>query len=275
MTSRRLTLAVLIVLTLCSQVLPALSVDALLLGFSQAWTGNGYAPTPADPGGPYDFDVTGSEAMPIDPFVGFGARLSLMETESGALTLSPALQAGRRYYLLYASGRVVPSQIETAAGAEGDTPGIGSARVVSLRIPLPIGYELRVARAHTFSIAFSPTIVIRVPGGDVALKDEDGDLSGMWDYFYGRMRFLMPELVAAYRFTLSEYLETTLFATYGVSVLDLADPDLPWYDQMRVAAGIELGLRFPLTGLAREREDRLPEGVEPFPQATEAVRKIR
>lgn len=267
MTLRRLALTVLLVSMLGPRAVPALSVDALLIGLSQAWTGNGYVPTPDDPGGPYDFPVTGSEAMPIDPFLGFGTRLVLLETTAitGALTLSPQLQVGWRYYLLYASGRVVPSQIEAAAGAEGEVPGVGSARVVSVRLPLPIGYELRIADAHALSIAVSPTFVFRIPAGDVAPRDEAPDLSGMWGFFYDRMRFLMPELVLSYRFAMSEYLEAALFATYGVSPLDLTDTRLPWYDQMRIAAGVELGLRPPLAGLARRRESRLPEGVEPFP----------
>lgn len=266
MTLRRLALSLLLAI-LALRAVPALSVDAVLLGFSQAWTGNGYVPTPDDPDGPYNFAVTGSEPMPIDPFLGFGARLVLLETTAvaGALTWSPTLQVGWRYYLLFASGRVVPSQIEAAAGAEGDVPGIGSSRVVSVRLPLPIGYELRIGGAHALSIALSPTFVFRIPAGDVAPRDEDQDLSDMWGFFYDRMRFLMPELVLSYRFALSEYLEAALFATYGVSPLDLTDTTLPWYDQMRIAAGIELGLRPPFAGLARRREDRLPEGVEPFP----------
>ncbi len=264
---RRLALAILLALVLALRVVPALSVDAVLLGFSQAWTGNGYVPTPDDPDGPYNFAVTGSEAMPIDPFLGFGTRIVLLETTavSGALTWSPTVQVGWRYYLLYASGHVVPSQIEAAAGAEGDVPGIASARVVSVRLPLPIGYEVRMADAHAFSVALSPTFVFRIPAGDVAGGDEDPDLSNMWSFFYDRTRFLMPELVLSYRFAMSEYLEASLFATYGVSPLDLTDTRLPWYDQMRIAAGIELGLRPPFAGLARPREPRLPEGVEPFP----------
>ena len=245
-----------------------LGFEALTLGFSQAWTGNGYVPTPDEPGGPYDFDVTGSEPTPIDPFVSFGARFVLIERFLGpsALSSSPAIQIGWRYYVLFDSGRVAPAQIETATGAEGTTLGLGSSRVLTVRIPVPIAYEVRFAGGSAAYMSISPTATFRLPAGDVVTRDEDTNLAGMYGFFYSRMRFLMPEFSLGYRFAMSESLEATIHATYGVSVLDVIDETLPWYDQTRLAVGIDLGLRPPVSGLGRRRERVLPAGIDPFPE---------
>jgi hypothetical protein len=79
----------------------------------------------------------------------------------------------------------------------------------------------------------------------------------MYAFFYGRNRFLMPEVQLGYRFPLSEYLETTIYAEYGVSILDLFDTTLPWYDQTRVEVGIRFDLIPPFSGLARDRDPGL------------------
>lgn len=249
---------------------PAVGFEAVTLGFSQAWSGNGYVPTPDDPGGPYDFDVTGSDPSPIDGFLGIGTRIVLIDglLLSGAtMGFSPALEIGSRRYVLFESGRVAPAQIETATGAEGNTLGRGSARVVTFRIPLPLSYEFRFAEGrHAVGMSISPTFVLRVRAGAVELRDADTDLSGMYDFFYSNARFIMPELSLGYRYTVSDALDVALHATYGLSIADVMDTSLPWYDQMRIGVGATLGLRLPFGSLAREREGDLPEGVEPFPE---------
>ncbi len=220
---------------------PAVEVEAVTIGMSHAWTGNGYVPTPGDPGGRYDFPVTGSEAAPLDTFAGMGLRVRLTggPRSVAVLTVAPSIQIGRRPYLVFASGRVVPTQIESAAGEEDGVPGIGSGQVTTLRLPVPLGFELRFAGRHAILIAVSPTVVVRIV---------PRDLPDMHAFFYDEMRFLMPEAAAGYRVSLGERLEATLYATYGVSVGDLPDETLPVYDQMRVAAGIDVGIR-PRSGI--------------------------
>ena len=248
------------------------AVEAVTIGVVNAWTGNAYVPRPGEPGSPYDFDVTGSEAVPVDAFGSVGLRWRFGSQPAGlfAVTFSPALQFSTRYYLLYASGRVVPSQIEAAAGAEGDVPGIGSARVATFRIPVPLGAEVRFAGGHALVLQFSPTLVLRVLAGDVTLADEGGDVSGMYRFFYDRLRFLMPEATVGYRFSLSDSVETALHAGIGVSIQDLVDTSLPWYDQTRIAVGIDFAVRPPFDGLMRGRARELPAGVEPFPEDPDA-----
>ena len=116
-------------------------IDAITLGVNASWTGNGYKPNPADPGGVYDFTVTGSEAFPIDAFVSGGIRLTLRAPDDGvggALTITPQAELGMRRYLLFENGRVVPTQRETALGLDEEgNPGLGSARVLTLR---PVSY---------------------------------------------------------------------------------------------------------------------------------------
>ena len=269
--ARRVAVSLLLFLTIATAA-SGLGFEAFTIGFAEAWTGNGYVP---NPGGEYDFDVTGSEPMPIDPFARAGVRLGLMDgfiASSAVLALSPTLELGWRRYVLFDSGRVAPAQIETATGVEGDVLGIGSARVLTLRLQLPIAYDLRFANGNALFMTLSPTGVFRIPVGQVELRDEDATLTGMYSFFYGSMRYLMPELSLGYRFGMSEYLETTIHVTYGVSVLDLMDTTLPWYDQNRLAIGIDLGLIPPFGGLGRDREaeQELPEGVEPFPEDDEA-----
>jgi hypothetical protein len=244
-----------------------LGFEAVTLGFAEAWTGNGYVPTPDDPGGTYDFEVTGSEPMPIDPFVSVGVRFGLLAGfESGAVMgFSPALQLGWRRYLLLQSGRVVPAQIEAAAGAEGNTPGVGSADVLTVRLPLPLAFELRFG-GNAVWMSISPTLQARLPVWGYELSSPDADLSGMFSFFYDDYRFVTPEAALGYRFRVSDHFEATIHATYGLSVMDVLDTSLPWYDQMRIAVGVDLGFIPPFGDLTREREGELPPGVEPFPE---------
>ncbi len=268
MIPRRLFAALLLLLVPLSAF--ALGFEALTFGFSEAWTGNAYVPNPNDPGGTYDFDVTGSEPMPIDAFGTAGVRFGLLDgflAQNAVLSLSPSLAVGARRYVLFESGIVAPAQIETAAGAEGNTKGRGSARVVTLRLAVPIAYEHRFSGGDTVYMSISPTGVARIVAGATATRDEDTDLSGMYTFFYDRLRYLMPELSLGYRFAMSDSLEATIHATAGVSVLDLfANAAMPWYDQTRIAVGIDLGLRPPFGGIARPRERELPAGIEPFPE---------
>jgi hypothetical protein len=250
-------------LLLCSltAIAPALGFEGFSVGFTEAWTGNGYV-TP-------EFEVTGSEETPIDPFVRLGVRFGLLDgfiAENAVLSIMPALELGVRPYLLYASGIVVPTQIETGTGAEGNTLGQGSARVLTIRVPIPVAYELRFARGGAFFFTLSPTLVARVRVGQI--WPGDADLSGMYTYFYERMRFLMPEVELGYRFRVSDWLESTIRATYGVSTLDLFDDTLPWYDKTRVGLGVSVGFTPPFEGLFRDREEtqRLPRGVDPDPE---------
>lgn len=245
-------IAALFLVTLPLTGAAALAFEAATLGYGQAWTGNAYVPP--------QFEVTGSEAMPIDGFARMGARLSLVEgfiVERAVLSVHPALGIGLRYYLLYASGRVVPTQIETATGWDGEL-GLGAARFLTLRLQLPLAFEYRLAGGAALLLGVSPTTVFRIRAGHVEKQSEDTDLSGFGTYFYGSLRFLMPELTLAARFGVSDYLDSTVHATWGVSILDLTDPVLPSWHEMRVEIGMTIGLKPTIEGLFRSRRERQP-----------------
>ena len=251
----------------------ALGFEAVTLGFSQAWTGSDYVTTSDGR------QVTGSESFPIDPFLSVGARFGLLDgfgSSAMVLAVNPELQAGARYYVLYESGRVAPASIETGTGGEGNTLGRGSALIYTLRLALPVAYDIRFGGNAIF-MSISPTFIFRIPGGDEALREDEPTLFPMYRSFYEFGRFVMPEVALGFRFALSDYLDATIRATYGLSIGDTViaassnDPTLPWYEEMRVGLGVDIGFRPPFGGLFREREDPLPEGVEPFPEGGEVA----
>ncbi len=237
-------------LTIASAAWAETGFQSATLLFSETWTGNAYHLT---------YDVTGSEGVPIDTSVGGGARFNLVDPflfESGALTVDPRLVVGARYYLLYQSGWVVPTQRETSLGGDENlAEGFGSARVLTFSVVAPVGLEIGLGERAAFTVGFSPTLVFRIRAGDADYLNDISDLNGMYPFFYDRLRWLRPELHLAGRFDLSEYLAFALRATSSISILDLADATLPWWDQFQIAATFELSVTPPLSGLFRHPDD--------------------
>jgi hypothetical protein len=242
--------------------LPAIEIESYVVGFGQAWTGNAHLPENG-------FDVTGSEAMPIDGFFSFGVRLLLIEdgfiSPEGILSMSPRAELGYRRYALFESGRVSPAPVETGVVVEDGVIGPGSADVLTVRLPVSFAYELRFQNQAAFYTTASPTIVLRFPVANMSIRDSETDLLGMYGYFLGGLRFLMPELGLGYRFRMSDFLEVDLALEYGFSLVDLFDSTYSIYDQMRVGISARLGFIPPFGGLFRDREleQELPPGVEP------------
>ncbi|MBU8914022.1 MAG: hypothetical protein KOO61_08375 [Spirochaetales bacterium] len=237
-------------LTITSAVGAEPGFQSITLLFSETWTGNAYHL--------YN-EATGSEGVPIDPTAGGGARFNLVDPflfESGALTVDPRLVVGARRYLLYPSGWVVPTQLETSlGGTENLEPGLGSARVLALTIAAPVGLEIGLGESAALTVGLSPTVVFRIRAGDADYLNDISDLNAMYPFFYGRLRWLRPELHLAGRFDLSEYLSFAIRATSSISILDLADATLPWWDQLQVAGTFELSATPPLSGLFRNPDD--------------------
>ena len=246
------------------RVASALGLEAIESGISQAWTGNAYVTGRAGVEG----TITGSEEMPIDGFWAVGARIALLDellAANAVLTFTPGLEFGLRNYVLFESGRVVPTQVETATGAEDNQLGRGSARILTIRLPLAVAYELRFGGGHAFLMALSPTGVFRIPAGHVVRRDDDDDLSDLYGHFYSGVRFLMPELSLGYRFPVSDSFDVTIRLDYGASITDVFDPALEVWNGMRAALGVRLGFRLPFVGLLRERESvlRVPDERAP------------
>jgi hypothetical protein len=218
----------------------------------ETWTGNAYRQ-------PY-IDVTGSEATPVDLSVGAGVRMTLVRFGPFALTLEPRVLAAARRYLLYPNGWVVPTQIETATGATEDPneAGIGSARVLSLGLALPVGLEVGLGERVGLGLSISPTTVYRIRAGQVAVQTDASELNPMYTFFYGNLRWLRPELQLALRVDVSEALGFTVRAASSVSIMDLATPTfpalLPWWDQFQAGGSVELNLKPPFGALFRDRD---------------------
>lgn len=233
--------------------------------FSEGWTGNAYRQ-------PY-YDVTGSEAVPFDVSVGGGVRFNLVDPflfTTGALTVDPRLTLGARRYLLYASGQVVPTQTETSLGAdESGAPGLGSARVLAVTVAAPIGLEIGVGRRAAVTVGVSPTMVFRVRAGDADVLNDVSELNAMYPFFYGQLRWLRPEIHLSARFTVSDYLAFAIRATSSISMLDLANAALPWWDQFQVGGTFELSATPPFSGLFRS--DTSSPGDESAPQTDGAA----
>jgi hypothetical protein len=245
---------------LCASAEPGF--QSITLTFSETWTGNAFTPP--------DYAISGSEVFPIDTSIGGGARFNLVDPflfASGALTVDPRLTLGTRYYLLYQSGWVVPTQDETALGEDENLQaGYGSARVLTVSIAAPVGMEFGLGERAALTVGLSPTLVFRLRAGDaIALDGDKSNLNGMYPFFYGRLRWLRPELHLAGRFDVSEYLAFTIRATSSISILDMADPTFPWWDQFQAAGTLEFSLTPPLSGLFRTEEKPVaaPQPVSP------------
>ncbi|MEE8441209.1 MAG: hypothetical protein V3S41_05760, partial [Spirochaetia bacterium] len=248
-------------LTIASAAAAEPGFQSIALLFSETWTGNAYRQ-------PY-FDVTGSEGTPIDVSVGGGVRLNLVDPflfDSVALTIDPRLVVGARRYLLYQSGWVVPASIETSLGADENlVPGFGSARVMTFSVVAPLGLEIGLGQSAALTVGFSPTLVFRIRAGDADYLNDISDLNAMYPFFYGRLRWLRPELHLTGRFDISEYLAFAVRITSSVSILDPADPTLPtlpWWDQLQVAGTFELSATPPFSGLFRDPDEGEPQTAE-------------
>lgn len=218
--------------------------------FGQRWTGNAYVPP--------DYNVTGSVGSPIDPAFGGGARFNLVDPflfPSAALSIDPRMTISSRRFLLYPSGRVVPAPAETALGEENNEAGIGSARVLTFRVEAPVGLEIGLGEKAALSFALSPTLMFRLRAGEAEFATAVTDLNPMYSFFYGRMRWLRPDFHLVFRYDVSDYLAFALRSSTSVSILDMADATLPWWDQFQTGILLDLSLTPPLSGLFRAPEE--------------------
>jgi len=254
--TRRLVLLVLTFLPVLAVAEPGFQSITVLFG--ESWTGNAYVPP--------DYNVTGSETGALDPAFGGGVRFNLVDPflfGSGALTIEPRLILSARRYLLYPSLQVVPTQRETALGAEDLVPGLGSARIMTFRIEAPVGLQIGMGERAALSVALSPSLVFRLRAGDAEYATAISDLNPMYAFFYGHLRWFRPDGQISFRYDVSENLSFTVRSSTSLSIWDMVDSTLPWWDQFQTGVSLELDLVPPLSGLFRtpegNREITLPE----------------
>lgn len=227
-------------------------LDSLLIGGSEVLTVNRYNRPWADdllraltPEDDTEVRITGSEGVPLDVWVSGGARLLMAELREGQFTVTfePTLGLSVREYLLYPSGRVVPTQSETGLGDEMGEPGRGVRRVLTAAVGVPwyIGYQ--IVPRYGVALGLSLTTLWRIPVGTLT-----GDPAGLVGYFYREARFFMPEVQLVNRIEVTEALGFDVRTTVGFPVFHLWDGNqLPFWDQARFGLGIDLRLKLPLS----------------------------
>lgn len=252
-----LAIAFLLIALFLSTAKPAaFELDSLTISGGEHWTINRYNEPWAHevllslaPEGTEETTLVGSEGAPIDPHFGVGARFHVADLRQGRFVVSfePLVELSAREYLLYPSGRVVPTQIETALGDEMGQPGLGVKRVASVAVKIPWYLELRLADRIGLAFGLSPTTIWRIPFGTIT-----GDPAGLVRYFYRSARFLMPEILLLSRFEINEALSFDLMSSMMIPVYHIWDGDpLPFSDQWKIGASLGLRAALPLSQLRK------------------------
>jgi hypothetical protein len=98
-------------------------------------------------------------------------------------------------------------------------------------------------------------MLFRLRAGDADYLNDPSELNGMYTFFFGRLRWLRPELHIASRFDVSEALSFAIRIKSSVSMLDLGSETLPWWDQLQVAGAFELSVSPPFAAILPVVED--------------------
>ena len=169
---------------------------------------------------------------------------------------------GWRNYLLYPSGRAVPSQFETGLGDEDGESGLALVRVITLRASAPFSLEIPVTEWFRTSVGVSPTLLIWLPGWAPVVQNDWTDQWGAYGFLYAWFRFFAPELHLLATFDVSPYLSFGIrtFASVSLaevvaSIFDIGNPTLPFWDQARIGISLELTATPPFSGLFRKRDE--------------------
>lgn len=237
--------------------LSAFELDSITVGGGELWTVNRYnlpwAESVLQALAPdRDVTLTGSAGVPIDPEATAGVRFAVAQLRDGAFPVSfePSLGLSARNYLLYPSGRVVPTQVETELGDEMGQPGVGRQRLLTatVRIPWYIGYQIVPRYGVAFGVSLST--LWRIP-----FFDNAGEPRGVAGYFYENARFFMPELILLNRIEVTDALGADIVASAMLPVYHIWDGNqLPFFDQAKVGIGVQLRVRLPLSQLLPEAE---------------------
>ena len=150
----------------------------------------------------------------------------------------------------------------TSLVAQGVSKTYSAVTGTSLQVLAEASLTLAAGESAALTVGFSPTLVFRIRAGDADFLNDKSDLNAMYRFFYGRLRWLRPELHLAGRFDLSEYLSFAVRTTTAVSILDMADATLPWWDQLQVAGTFELSATPPLSELFRNSDEESPRTAQ-------------
>ncbi len=199
----------------------ALSVSDIEARGGLIWVGNGY--TVDSSGQPVQF----SDVSPLAGTVGIDFGIPL----SSRLTWRPALDLFGIQYAETSSGKVVPTQIESA----------NAVLMLNALVSLPFLLTWDVGSSLSISAGISPSLLFRIP----TLSYGNPDRGAITSYMYQSLRFLYPEIQASllYEFQKTFQFGITLRGLYPI--FHFWDGEsVPFWDQMLVS-GV-LFLRFVL-----------------------------
>lgn len=194
------------------------------LTLAETWIGNGYQTT--EGGDP----VQGSDVSPLRFTIGGATRVGFGKW----LQFRPGLAVLWQEYLLTDSGKVVPTQIET-----GTSVGPLAGTLVTV-LRLPWVYE------HSFSneLVLGGGAGMSFPFHWPVSPIEGSDVSGLWDYFYGSLRFVSPELQGYLSYPIGEQTSFGVDLHWLLPWHNLWDGfEVPFWDGMQVSLGLSLHYR--------------------------------
>lgn len=182
---------------------------------------NGY--TVDSSGNPVQF----SEVSPLLGSIGGDFGLGL----GGPWSLRPGLDVYGVEYAASTSGKVVPTQLETA----------DSALYISTLVSSPIVITWKLNESLALSTGFSPTILVRFP----LITYGSPDLATITSYMYKDARFLYPEVRVGVDYAFRDWVHFGFTLRALFPVFHFWDGEaVPFTDQMIVSGA--LMLRFPL-----------------------------
>ncbi len=185
------------------------------------WIGNGY--TVDKNGNP----VQWSDVSPLVGTVGIGIGIPI----SQGLSARPALDLFGIQYAQTTSGKVVPTQIETA----------NAVLMIDALLSVPLTYTWNLNSSLSISAGASPSLLFRIP----TLSYGNPDRGAITSYMYQSARFFYPEVQASLLYKFQKTFQFGIALRGLFPIFHLWDGEgMPFWDQMMIS-GI-LFLRFPL-----------------------------
>ncbi len=192
----------------------ALDVEGIGLTGGIVWTGNS-----DDAGGP----------SPVKSVVGASLPVAL----SPGFVLTANARAYAHDYEWTDDGRAVPTEIETRDALS----------VLSLLADVEATFRFALSDEVAGGLSIAPTFLLRFP--TTAYGEAEEDRAAMRSYFSAAGRFFYPGLGLYCRWRATDSV-SLVFRTRGYPPLfqRLAEPDLPFYDQMLIAASVTVLFTF-------------------------------
>ncbi|HUX13689.1 MAG TPA: hypothetical protein VMW87_11720 [Spirochaetia bacterium] len=185
------------------------------------WIGNGY--TVDKNGNPVQWSD-------VSPLVGtLGVDLGIPISQN--LSVRPALDLFGIQYAQTASGKVVPTQIETA----------NAVLMIGALLSAPVSYTWDLNSSLSISAGASPSFLFRIP----TLSYGTPDRSAITSYMYQSLRFFYPEVQGSLLYKFQKTFQFGIALRGLFPIFHLWDGEsMPIWDQMMVSG--TLFLRFLL-----------------------------